>query len=145
MRKVLQTVRKLSGHGNIDREEREARAVVFSVGDVAFAVISIGFVRSTGAKSIDTSIGRHLAQTVCCACHQTDASSPTPGPNPNPPSFVDISRMPSMSDVAIKVFLRSSPRTMPNIISLNLMSFCQPCGRYVRVENSTIWLGDGDF
>ncbi len=82
----------------------------------AFALISIGFVPSTSAQSIDTSIGRHLAQTVCSACHQTDASSPTPGPNPNAPSFVDISRMPSMSDLAIKVFLRSSHPTMPNII-----------------------------
>jgi mono/diheme cytochrome c family protein len=79
-------------------------------------VVSIGFVTSASAQSADPSLGRHLAKTVCSVCHQTDAASPTPGPNPAAPSFVDISRMPSMSELAIKVFLRSSHPSMPNII-----------------------------
>jgi mono/diheme cytochrome c family protein len=79
-------------------------------------VVSIGFVTSASAQSADPSVGRHLAKTVCSACHQTDATSTTPGPNPATPSFVDISRMPSMSELAIKVFLRSPHPSMPNII-----------------------------
>jgi mono/diheme cytochrome c family protein len=82
----------------------------------AIVVVSIGFVTSASAQAVDPSVGRHLAKTVCSACHQTDAAAPTPGPNPVVPSFVDISRMPSMSELAIKVFLRSSHLSMPNII-----------------------------
>jgi mono/diheme cytochrome c family protein len=83
---------------------------------VAIAVISAGFVISARAQSTDPSLGRHLAETVCSTCHQTRAAPSAPSPNPYAPSFVDISRMPSMSDLAIKVFLRSSHRSMPNII-----------------------------
>jgi mono/diheme cytochrome c family protein len=82
----------------------------------AIVVVSIGFVTSASAQSADPSLGRHLAETVCSACHQTDTASPTPGPNPAAPSFVDLSHMPSMSELAIKVFLRSSHPSMPNII-----------------------------
>jgi mono/diheme cytochrome c family protein len=78
-------------------------------------VVATGFVTLASAQSADPSIGRHLAETVCSACHQIDATSP-PGPNPAAPSFVDISHMPSMSELAIKVFLRSSHPSMPNII-----------------------------
>jgi cytochrome c553 len=58
----------------------------------------------------------HLAETVCSACHKIEAYSQGPGPNPNAPNFVDISLMPSMSELAIKVFLRSPHPSMPNII-----------------------------
>ncbi|MGO9672985.1 MAG: c-type cytochrome [Methylocella sp.] len=67
------------------------------------------------AQSADPSAGRHLAETVCSACHRVGADSP-PGKNPDAPSFVDMSRMPSMSELAIKVFLRTSHPTMPNFI-----------------------------
>ena len=87
-----------------------------SVVRVAIVVVSTGFVASARAQSADPSLGRHLAETVCSACHQTDPSSTAPGPNPKAPSFLDVSRTPSMSDLAIKVFLRSSHPTMPNII-----------------------------
>jgi mono/diheme cytochrome c family protein len=71
---------------------------------------------ASSADSADLSAGRHLAETVCSACHQVSATSPTPSPNPAAPSFVDIGRMPSMSELAIKVFLRTSHPTMPNFI-----------------------------
>jgi mono/diheme cytochrome c family protein len=69
-----------------------------------------------GAQTTDTSLGRHLAETICSECHQIDADSPDPGPKSGAPSFVAISAMPSMTELAIKVFLRSSHPTMPNII-----------------------------
>jgi len=77
---------------------------------------SIGFLTSASAQSVDPSVGRHLAETVCSACHQISATSPNPSPSSGAPSFVDISRMPSMSELAIKVFLRTSHPTMPNFI-----------------------------
>jgi hypothetical protein len=55
-------------------------------------------------------------ETVCSACHQIDATSPNPGPTSGAPSFVDISRMPSMNELAIKVFLGFPHPGMPNII-----------------------------
>jgi mono/diheme cytochrome c family protein len=92
---------------------------------VATAILgSIGFLTSTqmapgieasSPQSVDLSVGRHLAETVCSACHQIDAASPT-GKNPAAPSFVDISRMPSTSELAIKVFLRTPHPIMPNFI-----------------------------
>jgi mono/diheme cytochrome c family protein len=77
---------------------------------------SVGLVTSAAAQTTDPSIGRRLAQTTCSACHQIDAASPAPSPNSAAPSFVDISRMPSMSELAIKVFLRSSHPPMPDIL-----------------------------
>lgn len=74
------------------------------------------FAMPAGAQSADPSLGRQLAETVCSSCHQVDPNSDKPSPNPAAPSFVAISRMPSMSDLAIKVFLRSSHPTMPNFI-----------------------------
>ncbi len=82
----------------------------------AVAAISASFAASARAQSADTSLGKHLAETVCSACHQIDPDSPAPSPNPKAPSFLAISRTPSMSELAIKVFLRSSHPTMPNII-----------------------------
>jgi len=72
--------------------------------------------KASSPQSVDPSVGRHLAETVCSACHQISATSPNPGPSSGAPSFVDISRMPSMSELAIKVFLRTSHPTMPNLI-----------------------------
>lgn len=68
------------------------------------------------AQETDPSLGRHLAETICSECHQIDANSPDPGPRSGAPSFVAISAMPSMTELAIKVFLRSSHPTMPNIV-----------------------------
>jgi mono/diheme cytochrome c family protein len=93
---------------------------------IATALVgSISFLTSTqtssgmtapSAQSVDPSVGRHLAETVCSACHQIKASSPNPGLSSGAPSFVDIARMPSMSELAIKVFLRTPHPTMPNFI-----------------------------
>ena len=67
------------------------------------------------AQSVDPSVGRRLAETTCSACHQIDAASPQ-SPNSDAPSFAEISRMTSMTELAIKVFLRTSHPTMPNFI-----------------------------
>jgi mono/diheme cytochrome c family protein len=80
------------------------------------ARVAIVAVAAARAQSADPSLGRHLAETVCSACHQTDPDSLAPSPNPKAPSFLDISRTPSLSDLAIKVFLRSSHPSMPNFI-----------------------------
>jgi mono/diheme cytochrome c family protein len=77
---------------------------------------SILFLTSASAQSADPSLGRHLAETVCSACHQIDAAALNPEPSSGAPSFVDIARMRSANELAIKVFLRTSHPTMPNFI-----------------------------
>jgi mono/diheme cytochrome c family protein len=79
-------------------------------------VWAIGLVAAVRAQSADPSLGRHLAETVCGECHQIDAAGRKPESNPPAPSFVDISRMPSTTELAIKVFLRSSHPHMPDLI-----------------------------
>jgi cytochrome c553 len=76
---------------------------------------TVGFLMSASAQSPNPGVGRHLAETVCSACHQIDAYSQGPGPNPDAPNVVDISQMPSMNELAIKVFL-GFPRPSPNMI-----------------------------
>jgi mono/diheme cytochrome c family protein len=78
-------------------------------------IASLVFSCAAPAQSVDLSVGRRLAETTCSACHQIDAASPQ-SPNPDAPSFVEISRMTSMTALAIKVFLRTSHPTMPNFI-----------------------------
>ncbi len=80
------------------------------------ATVLLGFTLAASAQSVDPSVGRHLAETVCSACHQSSAASPPQSPKSAAPSLVDISRMPSTNELAIMVFLRSSHPTMPNII-----------------------------
>ena len=79
-------------------------------------VISIALLLPASAQSVDRSMGRHLAETTCSACHQIGLAASPQSPKPVAPSFLDISRMPSTNELAIKVFLRSSHPTMPNII-----------------------------
>jgi mono/diheme cytochrome c family protein len=79
-------------------------------------IVSIAFSLPAGAQSVDPTVGRHLAETTCSACHQIGSAAPSQGAKPVAPSFEDISRMPSTNERAIKVFLRSSHPTMPNIM-----------------------------
>ena len=79
-------------------------------------VVSTALLLPVRAQEIDPSVGRHLAETVCSECHQYAPDTSPKNPQFGAPSFVDISRMPSANGVAIKVFLRASHPTMPNIM-----------------------------
>ena len=79
-------------------------------------IVSSALSLPAGAQSVDPSVGRHLAETTCSACHRIGSAGSSQNAKPVAPSFEDISRMPSTNEVAIKVFLRSSHPTMPNII-----------------------------
>ena len=79
-------------------------------------VVSTALLLPVRAQQIDPSVGRHLAETVCSECHQYAPDASPKNPQSGAPSFVDISRMPSANGVALKVFLRTSHPTMPNIM-----------------------------
>jgi mono/diheme cytochrome c family protein len=85
------------------------------IGFLTSAQMAFG-IETSSPQTVDPSVGRRLAETVCSTCHQISATSPNPSPNPAAPSFVDISQMPAMSELSIKVFLRTSHPTMPNFI-----------------------------
>ncbi len=81
---------------------------------LAALTAALGLASPTRAQSFDPSIGRHLAETTCAACHPINADPAKP--KAAAPSFVDIARMPSTTELSIKVFLRTPHPTMPNFI-----------------------------
>ena len=56
--------------------------------------------------------GAALARELCADCHPAASGSKGKATGP---SFEDIARMPSMTELAVKVFLQSSHRNMPNL------------------------------
>lgn len=82
----------------------------------AAVVASLAFAAPSRAQSVDPSVGRRLAATVCVDCHRIDAATPPKDLKSRAPSFVDIARLPSTNELAIKVFLRTSHADMPNLI-----------------------------
>lgn len=65
-----------------------------------------------GADSI--SAGHRLAEAWCKTCHAID-SDPS-GPPHAGPDFIRVANMPSTTELALKVFLRTSHPSMPNIV-----------------------------
>ncbi|WP_400765847.1 c-type cytochrome [Methylosinus sporium] len=79
---------------------------------MVLAFIACGGVAAPAlAQSSDPSAGRRLVE-----CHRIDDKTPAKDEAAKAPSFVDVARMPSTTELAIKVFLRSSHRNMPNLI-----------------------------
>jgi mono/diheme cytochrome c family protein len=68
------------------------------------------------AQSVDPTMGRDIVEKQCSACHKIDSDSSPRGKSSGAPSMMDISRMPSTTELSIKVFLRTSHSRMPNII-----------------------------
>ncbi|WP_363350313.1 cytochrome c [Methylocystis echinoides] len=68
------------------------------------------------AQGGDPAVGARLARETCASCHAVGADPHAKSPDPNAPAFVDVAKMPSATELSIKVFLRSSHRNMPNFI-----------------------------
>lgn len=62
----------------------------------------------------DTSAGRLLAEAWCSECHALEATGP--GKPSRAPDFVQIANRTSTTELSLKVFFRTSHRSMPNII-----------------------------
>ena len=58
--------------------------------------------------------GRALVKANCAACHAIDGL-PAPA-GAKGPGFVDIARMPSTTQLSLKVFMQSSHGNMPNLV-----------------------------
>ncbi|WP_457798676.1 c-type cytochrome [Methylocystis sp. S23] len=68
------------------------------------------------AQSADPSVGARLVQETCAACHAVGADPEAKSPDLKAPRFIDVAKMPSTTELSLKVFLRSSHRNMPNFI-----------------------------
>jgi mono/diheme cytochrome c family protein len=58
--------------------------------------------------------GRKLVEAWCKTCHAIDAN--TVGPANAAPDFARVANQPSTTELALKVFLRSSHPSMPNLV-----------------------------
>ena len=63
----------------------------------------------------ETQAGRRLAEEVCAQCHAVRPGEAT-SPRRSAPSFQRIADTPGMTATALTVALRTSHRTMPNIM-----------------------------
>ena len=59
--------------------------------------------------------GRARAQQLCAECHNVEKGS-AGSPNPLAPSFEIVAAVPGMTSTALRAALRTSHRTMPNIM-----------------------------
>jgi len=59
--------------------------------------------------------GATLAQQICAECHAVQPGQPR-SPNGQAPTFETVAKTPGMTAIALTVILRTSHRTMPNII-----------------------------
>jgi mono/diheme cytochrome c family protein len=59
--------------------------------------------------------GATLAQQICAECHAVQAGQPR-SPNSQAPTFETVAKTPGMTAIALTAILRTSHRTMPNIV-----------------------------
>jgi mono/diheme cytochrome c family protein len=62
----------------------------------------------------DPAAGLRLAQAWCAECHAV--GSKTTQPRQNAASFTELANLPSTTALSLNAFLRSSHRSMPNLI-----------------------------
>ncbi len=62
----------------------------------------------------DASAGRRLAEAWCSECHALETTGP--GPFRRAPDFVEVANRTSTTELSLKVFFRTSHRSMPNIV-----------------------------
>jgi cytochrome c len=59
--------------------------------------------------------GAAFAQRICAECHAVQPGQPR-SPNGQAPTFETVAKTPGMTAIALTAILRTSHRTMPNII-----------------------------
>jgi mono/diheme cytochrome c family protein len=79
----------------------------------AFITVTAGLVR---AQDLPERLkGATLAQQICAECHAVQAGQPR-SPNGQAPTFETVAKIPGMTAIALTAILRTSHRTMPNIV-----------------------------
>jgi mono/diheme cytochrome c family protein len=78
-------------------------------------VSTVAVFLSAAAPALAESADR-LVKETCANCHAVGADTAAQSPDAKAPRFIDVAKMPSTTELSIKVFLRSSHRNMPNFI-----------------------------
>jgi cytochrome c len=86
---------------------------------VVVALAALLFIRLQNASgatlsSDSASTGHRLADAWCKDCHAIDAT--TTGTTGGAPAFTAIANQPSSTELSLKVFLKTSHRSMPNLV-----------------------------
>jgi cytochrome c len=93
--------------------------VFLSVGLALAALFFIRLHYADGATlpADRASDGHRLAEAWCKDCHAIEATTAGTTGAANPaPAFIAIANQPSTTELSLKVFLRSSHRSMPNLV-----------------------------
>jgi mono/diheme cytochrome c family protein len=92
------------------------RRAAIVIANCAAALLLLRVQAASGAApgQIDATRGHELAQAWCSSCHAVEKFA-VPSDR-RAPAFTAIAAMPSMTPLAIKVFLQSSHEPMPNFI-----------------------------
>lgn len=84
---------------------------------LTFALTFLSLVAAPAlAASADPSFGAKLAKAECATCHAVGSDAAAKSPDAKAPRFVDVAKMPSTTELSLKVFLRTPHRNMPNLI-----------------------------
>jgi mono/diheme cytochrome c family protein len=96
--------------------EEEAMKFIIAAAGAATVALAIAGATSGHAQSAgDAAKGRAFAQHICSECHNIEKGQ-RPSPNGLAPNFETIAKTPGLTAIALTAALRTSHRTMPNII-----------------------------
>jgi mono/diheme cytochrome c family protein len=78
------------------------------------AAILLGLACPATAVEVDREPGFQIAQQICAECHGIGIGLLSP--DPRAPSFFVIANQPGTTELAFRVFLRTTHENMPNLI-----------------------------
>jgi mono/diheme cytochrome c family protein len=83
---------------------------------ILFAAATLTLSQTVAAQDLpgNPQTGRRLAEDWCRECHAIDDRSA--GAHPNAPGFASVAARPGTTALSLNVFLRSSHKTMPNLM-----------------------------
>jgi cytochrome c len=88
-----------------------------SLAFAALLLIRLHYAGGAALSSDSASDGHRLAEAWCKDCHAIEATTAgTAGAASAAPAFPAIANQPSTTELSLKVFLRSSHRSMPNLV-----------------------------
>lgn len=87
-----------------------------SLAFAALLLIRLHYAGGAALSSDSASDGHRLAEAWCKDCHAIEATAAGTGTANAAPAFTAIANQPSTTELSLKVFLRSSHRSMPNLV-----------------------------
>jgi mono/diheme cytochrome c family protein len=89
--------------------------IVAAAGVMTAAFAIMGAAPGNAQSVGDAAKGRAFAQQICSECHNIEKGQ-RPSPNGLAPNFETVAKTPGLTAIALTAALRTSHRTMPNII-----------------------------